>query len=150
MKQTFFDRLISELVSKLKNLKELGIPITPDLIAEKIDHLASEYRDYPNFEMSVGDVARLKFSIGNAFNVRVGEKTISLHNPDLRRWFANKKSELKWPHWNAYNTMLESKGRSTDILQANEKVIDDILDYSGDPSTPGPWSRKGLVMGNVN
>ena len=148
MKQTIFDKLISSISAKLNILAELGSSITNELIEEKIDEIASEYRAIPNFEMTDDDVARLKFLIGNMFNVRVGEEAIVLHN-DLPRWFDSKKADIDWPHWSAYKSMLESKGRPKTILDANEKVIDDILDYSGDPTTLGSWSRKGLVMGNV-
>lgn len=149
MKQTIFERLISGISAKLNIIEELGTPVTNSLIEEKIDEIANEYRNIPNFEITDVDVIRLKFHIGNMFNVRVGEEAISLHNPDLPRWFDSKKTNITWSHWNAYEQMLESKGRPKEILKANEKVIDDILDYSGDPMTPGSWSRKGLVMGNV-
>lgn len=149
MKQSIFDRLISGIAAKLNIIAELGTPITNGLIAQKIDELAVEYRQLPNFEMTEEDVARLKFHIGTMFNVRVGEAAISLHNPDLPRWFDSKKSELAFPHWDTYKEMLLSQGRSREIIRANEEVIDHILDYSGDPTTPGSWARKGLVMGNV-
>ena len=149
MKQTIFDKLISGISSKLNILAEIGTPITNELIEEKIDDIASEYRALPNFEMNDSDVERLKFYIGNMFNVRVGEEAIVLRNPELPLWFDSKKAEITWSHWGAYARMLESKGRPKEILDANEKVIDGILDYSGDPTTPGPWARKGLVMGNV-
>jgi len=130
-------------------MKELGTPITKELIGEKIDEFADDYKKLPNFEMTEEDVARLKFHIGNMFNVRVGEAAITLYNPDVQRWFDSKKSKIEWNHWNAYKSMLQSQGRSGEIVKANEDVIDDILEYSGDPMSPGPWARKGLVMGNV-
>ncbi|WP_394168223.1 Z1 domain-containing protein [Saccharospirillum alexandrii] len=149
MKQTIFDRLISQVSAKLRIMEEFGSAISNGLISEIINEIAIEYNSIPNFEMTEEDVARLKFHIGNMFNVKVGEEAITLHNPELPRWFDSKKTEIEWKHWRAYRSMLESQGRSTAIVEANEKVIDDILDYSGDPSTPGMWSRKGLVMGNV-
>jgi Z1 domain-containing protein len=149
MKQTVFYQLVSGVSSKLKIMEDCGTPITTEIINEKIDDLAAEYKSLSNFEMTDDDVERLKFYIGNMFNVKVGEEAIILHNPDLPRWFDSKKSEILWPHWEAYVSMLGSQGRSNVIIKANEEVIDDVLDYSGDPTTPGKWSRKGLVMGNV-
>lgn len=149
MKQSIFDKLIAGISSNLKIMEELGTPITNDVIAEKIDELASEYKKLPNFEITEKDVERLKFHIGSIFNVSVGETAITLRNPDLPRWFDSKKFEINWPHWEAYKSMLELQGRSKEIVDENEKVIDNILDYSGDPATLGAWSRKGLVMGNV-
>lgn len=149
MKESIFDKLISGIASKLRIMEELGTPITNKVIAQKIEELVIEYKRLPNFEMTEDDIARLSFYIGSMFNVKVGEAAISLHNPDLPRWFDSKKTEIQWPHWAAYKEMLLSQGRSLIIVDANEQVIDEILDYSGDPSTPGSWSRKGLVMGNV-
>ena len=109
MKESIFEKLISGVAAKLDIMEELGTPITTDLIGQKIDELASEYRQLPNFDMSEDDVDRLKFHIGNKFNVRVGEVAILLHNPDLPRWFDSKKSEIEWSHWNGYKAMLSSK-----------------------------------------
>lgn len=149
MKQSFFDQLILGIVAKLRLIEGHGIPITNALIKEKIDNFINEYKKEFNLEIAEEDVARLKFHIGTMFNVRVGEAAISLHNPDLPRWFDSKKADLKFPHWDAYKQMLLTQGRSKEVIDANEDVIDDILDYSGDPATPGRWARKGLVMGNV-
>jgi primosomal protein N' len=83
------------------------------------------------------------------FNVVVDEKLIVVSNPDAIRWFDSKKSEIEWAHWDAYKEMLLSQARAIDVIDSHEDVIDNILDYSGDPTLPGPWARKGLVMGNV-
>lgn len=149
MKKSIFDKLILKISLKLDFMKEHGAPITKEVIGEKIEKLLDEYKNLPSFEITEEDVTRLKFHIGSMFSVRVGEEAITLHNPDLPRWFDSKKSKIDWDHWNAYELMLQSQGRSADIIKANEDVIDDILDYSGDPRTPGSWARKGLVMGNV-
>ncbi|MDB4634104.1 Z1 domain-containing protein [Rubripirellula sp.] len=149
MKNSIFKRLISEIASKLRNFQELGTPITNPLIEERIDELAREYNAATNFEISDEDVKKLKFQIGSMFNIKVGEQAVVLRNPDLPPWFDAKKTEINWVHWGAYRSMLESKGRPVAIVDANEEVIDNILDLSGDPTTLGSWSRKGLVMGNV-
>ena len=147
MKQTIFDRLITVISSKLKILEDLGTQITNDIIDKKINALVNEYEDNSSLKITSSDVDRLKFHVGCVFNVRVGEAAISLRNPELPRWFDSKKSEFDWHHWKAYRNMLESQGRSGPVIDANEEVINDVLDFSGDPRTPGSWSRKGLVMG---
>ena len=40
MKESIYNKLISGISSKLNIMKELGVPITNDLIGEKIDELA--------------------------------------------------------------------------------------------------------------
>ncbi|QDT33929.1 Z1 domain protein [Thalassoglobus polymorphus] len=127
----------------------MGKPITSGLIKEKISEICDELSSELDIEISEEDVKRLEFQVGLAFNVQVGEKAVVLPNKDLPRWFDAKKSEIDFAHWDAYREMLESKGRAMTIVDANEEVINNILDFSGDPTTPGKWSRKGLVMGNV-
>ncbi|MEH6639256.1 MAG: Z1 domain-containing protein [Porticoccaceae bacterium] len=148
MNQSIFDKLIAGISSKLQIMKELGMAVTTEVISEKIDEIAQEYSAIPNFEMTVSDVRRLKFQIGNMFSIKVGESAIILHS-DLPRWFDSRKEHFDWSHWEAYKEMLLSQARSMDIIDKNEEVINAILDYSGDPATPGSWARKGLVMGNV-
>ena len=151
MKQTIpiFNMLSTTISSKLRMHQKMGKPITSGLIEEKISEIVNEFSSEFEIEVSEEDVKRLKFNIGLVFNVQVGEKAVALRNKDLPRWFDAKKSEIEFAHWDAYREMLESKGRPMTIVDANEQVIDDILDFSGDPTTPGKWSRKGLVMGNV-
>jgi hypothetical protein len=78
MNEAIFKQLISGVAAKLNVMEQLGTPVTTDLISRKIDDLAHEYGNVPNFEMTSDDVERLKFHIGNMFNVRVGEAAITL------------------------------------------------------------------------
>jgi hypothetical protein len=149
MNNSFFNKLTAQISTKLKMMEELGVPITPAYIDEKVNEVVSEFRIIPNFECTEQALKLLKFKLESMFNIKVGEGAIKLPNPDLPLWFHNKKSKIDWPHWEAYKDMLLSQARSIDVIDENEKVIDSILDYSGDPTTPGTWSRKGLVMGNV-
>jgi hypothetical protein len=149
MNNSFFNKLIAQISTKLKMLEELGVPITTQYIDEKVNELVGEFRNIPNFEFTEQALKLLKFKLESMFNIKVGEGTIKLPNPDLPLWFHNKKSQIDFSHWEAYRDMLLSQARSIDVINENEKVIDSILDYSGDPETLGTWSRKGLVMGNV-
>ncbi|MDA7861484.1 Z1 domain-containing protein [bacterium] len=150
MNQIIFNKLIALISSQLKIMEEMGQPISTEIIGERIDYFTSESNQMlPELEISETESKNLKFAIGQMFNVKVGEAAIMLHNRDLPRWFDNKKSEISWDHWSRYKSMLEQQGRPSKIIEANEEVINSILDYSGDPRETGSWSRKGLVMGNV-
>ena len=150
MNQTHFNRLVSKISSDLLILKDYGQPITNELVEKKVeDSLRLLLQEISGFEVIETDVDRLKFTLRNMFNVSVDEELMTLFNPDAIRWFDSKKSEIDWTHWNAYKELLLSQARAIDVIDSNEEVIDNILDYSGDPTLPGPWARKGLVMGNV-
>ena len=72
-----------------------------------------------------------------------------LSDNSIPKWLDDKRGEISWDYWNAYKRFLEVEKRPKDVIDENSKIIDRILDMSGDPTTPGQWSRKGLVMGNV-
>ena len=57
---------------------------------------------------------------------------------------------MSWTYWKAFRDYLANdQQRAEKVIEENERIIDNILDYSGDPRIEGSWARKGLVMGNV-
>ena len=149
MNQTQLKKVISELAQGLRNKQSFGAPITDVYIDETLQKLLTDLMGLPNFTISAEEIEAIKFKLGSMFNIKVGEEAITLNNHEIARWYDARKSEITWGYWNAYSNMLESQARSIDVINANEKVINSILDFSGDPETIGPWARKGLVMGNV-
>jgi hypothetical protein len=149
MDQRKIDTLTAELAVRLEGRQKFGGLITNDYIERIVNEVVAEYRSLPDFELTDQESEGIKFKLGTMFNIMVGEGSITLNNPDIPRWFKAKKSEIEWSYWAAYRQMLVSQARSLDVLKENEKVIDDVLDFSGDPTVPGCWARKGLVMGNV-
>ena len=94
------------------------------------------------------DIDLIVWRIGNHFNVQIGGSVV-LNNPDVERWLDAKKTDIDWDYYNAYKRLLQSQERPAKVINENEKIIDSILDLSGDPTIEGKWARKGLVMGNV-
>jgi hypothetical protein len=121
-------------------------PINPEAIEEIIKicepslpaPLTEEEREY------------IRFTIHSQFTIDLAHKGTVLGNPDVKRWLDNAKTDIEWTYWNAFRDYLANdQQRAEKVIQENEKIIDNILDYSGDPRIEGSWSRKGLVMGNV-
>jgi hypothetical protein len=149
MNQKQLNDLIYELAQGLRNKQKFGAPITVKYIEGTVNKLVHDLEELPDFEIDESEIDIIKFRLGNMFNIKIGEQAITLSNPDIARWFDSKKSALDWKYWDAYKSMLESQARPLDVINATEEVIDKILDFSGDPTLKGVWSRKGLVMGNV-
>ena len=92
----------------------------------------------------------IKFTLGNQFTLDLSHKGTVLNNPDVKRWLDNAKTDIEWNYWNAFNEFLQNdEGRPIKVIEENERIIDSILDLSGNPQIEGAWARKGLVMGNV-
>ena len=124
-----------------------GIPITMPAIAQKVNDIAPFILGDKG--LSPKDLEHLVYLVGQQFNVKVAEEYISIRNVENRLWLDGRRSEVSWTRWEAYYNMLLHEGRSEDVIKENQKVIDDVLDFSGDPTLKGEWARKGLVMGNV-
>jgi len=130
------------------SMEQKGIPLSYENIKEVTDDLLKMFQSsFP--DISDLDRKRLLKSVTDTYDATIGEKMVAVTNRDAPRWLDAKKHEISWDHWNAYKKMLQQQGRSKVIIDANEEVIDTILDFSGDPRQDGSWARKGLVMGNV-
>lgn len=72
----------------------------------------------------------------------------SLVNPKVKPWLKDRKGSINWQLWQRYASYMKAKNASfnTDDL---DDVTDNILDKCADPKSPGPWDRRGMVVGNV-
>lgn len=48
-----------------------------------------------------------------------------------------------------YNTFLHRLEWPPRVISTLDRVTDEVLDLLQDPTTPGPWKRRGLVIGDV-
>lgn len=150
MNKKVFEQLILSITERLKISRDAGTKITEELVKRRVSKEIDDLKmDHPNFKADDNDIAALIFSISNVFLVKVDDELVVLADDTVQRWLDASRHEIQWTHWNAYENMLKKQARSEDTIKANENVIDAILDYSGNPKTEGDWSRKGLVMGNV-
>ncbi len=150
MNNKIFNYIVSISSTELFMYRDSGMPITNDLVDKTVNDTLAKIKESPQGpKISDQDCRRIKFQVKNVFNVVVDDELVTLFNPDVVRWFDSKKSQINWEHWEAYKQMLLSQARPIAVIDSNEEVIDAILDFSGDPTTPGNWARKGLVMGNV-
>ncbi len=150
MNETDFNRLKTIISSVLQFDQEMGQLITRSYVDKIVDDtLTSAKERGGRFEYQETDAKRLKMAMSNMFFIDVDDDLVVLTNPNPEKWLDNKKSEIDWSHWNAYKAMLLKKAMPQKVIDANEKVIDAVLDYSSNPARHGSWKRKGLVMGNV-
>jgi len=63
-------------------------------------------------------------------------------------WIKEKKATLKGEFWKRYLMHLQKK-IDPHTLNKLDNLTDDILDRLVDPSTPGPWDKRGMVVGQV-
>ena len=64
-------------------------------------------------------------------------------------WLAGKHEDIDWKRWLAYRQLLTTKGFSPGVISNMEEATSEILNCIGDPTEPGNWRRRGLVIGDV-
>src|ERR1700733_1281162 len=95
------------------------------------------------------DKERLIAELEERFTVVTGEHQTLGNNDDHKAWLVpSKRSSIEWRYWDRYLLYLEERiPRSA--VDSVDKVSNDILERIEDPERPGPWDRRGLVMGHV-
>jgi len=151
MKDSLQKIIITNISARLRLKLELDGFISNDYVEKTVnEEILNIKKISDNFEYEESDINLIKFKLRNMFNITVDDESIILGKPEAERWLDDdKKSKISWDHWNAYKEMLLSQARAPEVMDKNEEVIDQILDLSSDPTAPGRWARKGLVMGNV-
>ena len=125
---------------------EINRLVTPEEIDAAINICSSAFPE----QLTDDEREYIKFTLGNQFTLDLSHKGTVLNNPDVKRWLDNAKTDIEWNYWNAFNEFLQNdEGRPIKVIEENERIIDSILDLSGNPQIEGAWARKGLVMGNV-
>jgi len=64
-------------------------------------------------------------------------------------WLNARKPEIDPFYWERFNQLLNKKEWPPKVITTLDQVTDDILDLLGNPTQPGQWKRRGLVIGDV-
>lgn len=69
---------------------------------------------------------------------------------DYKPWLADRRSSIDFHYWNRLQRFyLEGGSLAPQVVATLDAVTDEVLDYIGDPSDLGNWSRRGMVIGHV-
>jgi len=91
----------------------------------------------------------LRRRLAGDISVFVGDAAV-LFDPDAdhRPWLDAKRSSIDWRFWNAYADHT-SRRVPRDVVRSLDRITDDVLDRFEDPTRPGPWDTRGMVVGSV-
>ena len=126
----------------LSTLQALGEPPSDEDIEEAAKVLAKVSKYTGELEGVINEVKLL-------INTRMGIG-VSLSNQESEHdplWL--EKREIKWTYHNAYNNFLKKEGWPEKVVNSLSRSTEKILSHLQDPLTEGRWSKRGLVIGNV-
>lgn len=73
----------------------------------------------------------------------------SVVDPATYRPWLDDRSTTETPHWLAYKELLADKGWPATVIDSLDAQTDEMVELLGDPLASGCWSRRGLLMGEV-
>lgn len=68
---------------------------------------------------------------------------------NCKPWLSARKSSITPFYWDRYKTNLLREEWAPKVVDTLDQVTDQILDRIGDPSNESIWSKRGMVMGDV-
>lgn len=110
---------------------------------ENINKVVQQFQTFENW-----DGPSLVRDIKSNFAVQIGSGAVlvdSGHQP----WLEGKKAQIDAFYWDRYRQYLQKSGYHPLPLAEIDKSTDRILGLMDDPTRPGPWDRRGMVLGHV-
>lgn len=120
-------------------------PLSREEIARTVDQLLAafpEWRDRISLDAALA-------TLGSLFSTFVGEESVLRADDNHSLWLDGRREQIEWRLWERYRTHLIRKHMPQTAINALGRVTDRALELLGDPSGPGPFDRRGMVVGDV-
>ncbi|MCP3733113.1 Z1 domain-containing protein [Sphingomonas sp. MG17] len=120
-----------------------------DRTAESIRTLIDQMRSLPMFtNVSNEEAERLAKLLEERNGIYMGIGAI-VDAPEFQPWLHEARAHIDPHYWSRYKKLLNAKRLPADVITSTDTITDSILDRMGNPGEPGPWDRKGMVVGHV-
>ncbi len=129
--QTLLKMMVGKNIATQENIDEVMNKITDlhsDISKEQLELTRRRIEASIHIDMGLGDYI-----------------TDNSHKP----WFINFKADKQLYYWERYRTLLTKKGFVDNVIMKMDNVSDKIVDLVGNPSSENMFSRRGLVVGDV-
>lgn len=141
---------MNDLQKRFKNMVAIFISDDSDIQEYMIDDKIDEVRFLPTFlNLTNDEIDEVRASIKSEFSIKL-DVGVLIEEKGHEKWFLSKKSELDMKYWERYRKyLLSDKGFSTNVVNTMDDVLDTLADLLGDPSRDISYSRRGLIIGDV-
>ena len=153
MTETEFENVKGIIFGNIVNLTSgLGRPPTNREFlnaAEKVKQVLPIL--LPNVNVSADDFDKILRSVRTNLTVQMeGEDSCIEEDSGHKKWLNAIKGDLDWFFWIRYEKyLLHDKNWSPALIAALNTTSDKILDLTGDPNSTESFSRRGLIIGEV-
>jgi Z1 domain. len=96
------------------------------------------------------DTAALTAELLHLFSITIGKASALDDLHDHVPWLSARKAEIKWAFWDRYARYLGSDLKwAPQMVESLDHDTEMVMDRLEDPKRPGPWDRRGMVVGSV-
>ncbi|WP_331351778.1 Z1 domain-containing protein [Cellvibrio sp. UBA7671] len=141
---------------KITELSENGVKLEENIriyfknkipMESEIVTLASALRVIPNYWITDDEYDQIIMRLHESLTIYMGLGSCVEDNSTP--WLLARKAEIDPFYWGRYKSDLLRQGWPHPVVDSLDKVTDQILDRVGDPFNESGWSKRGLVMGDV-
>lgn len=122
----------------------------PDLA--NLNEMALKYNAL-NVEMGLGlpdpRVVKIATEVAEAHKAKLHLGATVRNESTFDPWLDDRKSQIEMRRGEAYDQLLIERGWGKSVVRTLGKQTDRIVELMGDPKAEPRWSRKGLVIGEV-
>lgn len=96
------------------------------------------------------DTTALTAELLHLFSITIGKASALDDLHDHVPWLSARKAEIKWAFWERYARYLGSDLKwAPQMVESLDYDTEMVMDRLEDPKRPGPWDRRGMVVGSV-
>ena len=120
---------------------------TDEELSEAVENVLPLVSKLNGVELDADEVVRTMQAEFNIFQA----ESVSLDNADGHlEWLPDRRDSIKWGFWERYLRYLQEEVHLPPrVLQRLDSTTQRILGKLEDPNRPGPWDRRGMVVGQI-
>lgn len=142
MNEALVQDFIKLVQMDLKRFARDGKPVTLETIEAAVAKALSWDEAFST--VPKGDIVKL---MSDRYAIWIGEAKALDGDDEHTPWLTPERRQ-GWRYWSDYEDFLEPKIAEASI-ESLDRQTDEILKRLEDPEKPGPWDRRGLVVGHV-
>ena len=141
---------MNDLQKNFKDMVSMFIANDSKLLESKIDSKIAEVKYIPMFaKLTDEEVNEVTAEIKSEFSIKLDIGTL-IEEKGHTKWFLAKKAQLDMKYWERYRKyLLRDQGFSTQVVNTMDDILDTLTDLLGDTSRDVSYSRRGLIIGDV-
>ncbi|MBU5470558.1 Z1 domain-containing protein [Falcatimonas sp. MSJ-15] len=141
---------MNEIQKQFKKMVKAFMSDDMDINEITIDAKMAELRMLPTYSsLKNEEIEEVGAEIKSEMSIKLDKGSL-VEQKKHEKWFLTKKAELEMRYWSRYRQyLINDKNFATGVVNKMDDILDTLTDLLGDPSANAVYSRRGLIIGDV-